>query len=84
MFSAENWIHTLKQVAQPGRHPADFDDEDAQGFLFGVKEPSIGSTRKDKAKETVKKEREVQQKQQKKWDDLNKDSFPASDPVARY
>lgn len=84
MFSADNWKDTLKQFMQPGRHPV---DPDAQAFLFGSKD-SPGSTppatRKQKAKETVRKEREIQQKQQSKWDELNKDSFPASDPVARY
>lgn len=34
--------------------------------------------------ESIARARKVQRKQEKKWDELNEDSFPASDPVARY
>lgn len=39
--------------------------------------------KKDK-KEIIKEERDVQKKQQSEWDKMNNQSFPASDPVARY
>lgn len=38
---------------------------------------------KDK-KKIIKEEKKIQKKQENEWDKMNNQSFPASDPVARY
>lgn len=68
MFAAENWKETLL-AARPGFKLIDFSQE-----------PELTP----EEEEIIEQDREVQKKQEKKWDQLNDDSFPASDPVARY
>lgn len=83
MFSAEYWKDVLNRVAPPGRHPVEH-----EAFIWPLRqaaaEEPAARNEKRKKRDTVKEERKIQKEQQKEWDELNKASFPASDPVARY
>lgn len=54
-------------------------------YLAGELPPrSVNKELTREKKKNIEEDREIQKNQQDKWDKLNNQSFPASDPVAKY
>lgn len=46
--------------------------------------PAQKTTPKPTEKELIQKDQKVRKAEQKQWDDTVEDSFPASDPIAKF
>ena len=75
LFSAE----TIRRMFQKGEVAPDYRDHPRVWIHTVSKKPDTPSERT-----ILEKDKKVRKEEQKHWDDEVKDTFPASDPIAKY
>ncbi len=81
MFT-HNLLDQFKSTGDAFRAFLDAGENDYLAGEFSRKDVNEKLT--PKKKENIAEDRKIQKKQQSEWDKINNQSFPASDPVAKY